>query len=216
MFVTFVPSSFFAPCKVGDHAFIGVCTSSTLLSFLVLFAKDFGPLFQLPVISPLLHYGGGYLVVLASLVRWFDSVSYVFNGWSYILGDCSGWLPMHFGEMNHLSYRHTRFMLSSSVEILQISSYFLTEFCSFLCFSDILHDHLFCSYLLKQSFLLSLFGVGFFPCGFLSFSALQRFGCDWVPDQALLPGPKFAFSIVVSLLFCIVCNCIAAHLKGGC
>ena len=56
-------------------------------------------------------------------------------------------------------------------------------------------------FLSSRTFFPSLFGVGFFPCGFLYFSDLQIFGCDWVPHQALFLGPKFAFSIVVSLLF---------------
>ena len=42
------------------------------------------------------------LVLLA-----FDGVSYVFSILSYVLGDCSGWIPMHFGEMDHLPYRHS-------------------------------------------------------------------------------------------------------------
>ena len=50
------------------------------------------------------HYRGVMLVLLFS---WFDGVSYVFSVWSYVLGDCSGWIPMHFGEMDHLPYRHS-------------------------------------------------------------------------------------------------------------
>ena len=32
---------------------------------------------------------------------------------------------MHFGEMDHLPYRHAQFMPSSSMEVLQINSFFL-------------------------------------------------------------------------------------------
>ena len=77
----------------------------------------------------------------ASMVWWFVSVSYVFSGWSYIQGDCSGWLPMHFGEMDHLPYRHARFVPSSSLVVLQISS---LENLWFLHASvmQLFHDHL--------------------------------------------------------------------------
>ena len=47
---------------------------------------------------------------------------------------------MHFGEMNHLPYRHSQFVPSISMEVLQISNFFLTEFVASSCFSDVLHD----------------------------------------------------------------------------
>ena len=127
--------------------------------------RFFSPSFQLPVTSPTLR--GGYIVVLCFFGWWFVGVSYVFSTWCYILGDCSGWLPMNFGEMDHLPYRHTQFVPSISMEVLQISI-FDRVFCSFSCFSGSLHD--LCLFLLLEHSLLSLFRVGFFPCGFLYFS----------------------------------------------
>ena len=50
------------------------------------------------------HYRGVMLVLFLSC---FDGVIYVFNIWSYVLGDCSDWILMHFGEMDHLPYRHS-------------------------------------------------------------------------------------------------------------
>ena len=50
---------------------------------------------------------------------------------------------MHFGEMDHLPYRHARFMPSSSMVVLQINS-FLSDgrFEASSCFSYVaLHDH---------------------------------------------------------------------------
>ena len=56
---------------------------------------------------PCLHWGGELLLFL--MLPWFDGVSYVFSICSYVLGRCSGWVPMHFGEMDHLPYRHSSF-----------------------------------------------------------------------------------------------------------
>ena len=50
------------------------------------------------------HYRG---VILVLFLSWFDGVSYVFNIWSYVLGNYNCWIPMHFGEMDHLPYRYS-------------------------------------------------------------------------------------------------------------
>ena len=65
-----------------------------------------------------------------------------------------GCLPMHFGEMDHLPYRHTQFMRSSCLEILQISSFFLMADLQLLHASvmQLLHDQLSCSYLREHPF----------------------------------------------------------------
>lgn len=48
-------------------------------------------------------WGGFLLLVL--LLLWFRiGVTYVYNIFSYVLGRCNGWLPMHFTEMKHLPY----------------------------------------------------------------------------------------------------------------
>ena len=49
------------------------------------------------------------VLLLFLMLPWFDGVSYAFNFYSYVQGGCSGWVPMHFGEMNHLPYRHSSF-----------------------------------------------------------------------------------------------------------
>ena len=41
------------------------------------------------------------------MLSWLDGVSYVFSIYSYVLGDCSGWIPMNFDEMDHLPYGHS-------------------------------------------------------------------------------------------------------------
>ena len=92
-----------------------------------------------------LRWGGGGLFYCSNtfMVWWSISVSYVFSGWSYIQGDCSGWLPMHFGEMDHLPYRHAQFIPSSSMVVLHISSFFLMTKLQLLHASvmQLLHDH---------------------------------------------------------------------------
>ena len=50
------------------------------------------------------HYSGVMLVLFLS---WFDGVSYVFSIWFYVLGNYSGWIPMHFDEMNNLPYKNS-------------------------------------------------------------------------------------------------------------
>ena len=42
---------------------------------------------------------------------WFDGVSHVFSICSYVLGRCSGWVSIHFSEMDHFPYRHSSFHL---------------------------------------------------------------------------------------------------------
>ena len=47
---------------------------------------------------------------------------------------------MHFGEMDHLPYKHSSFVPSFSMEVLQIDSFILIEFVASSCFNDVLHD----------------------------------------------------------------------------
>lgn len=49
------------------------------------------------------------VLLFVIMLPWFDGVSYVFNICTYVLGGCSGWVPMHFGEMDHLPYKHSSF-----------------------------------------------------------------------------------------------------------
>ena len=84
-------------------ATIGVYTSFVLSMFLVLLSIG-GIVFSFSVMPYLSTLYGGIFVLLLS---WFDGVSYVFIIQSYVLGDCSGWIPMHFGEMDHLPYGHS-------------------------------------------------------------------------------------------------------------
>ena len=84
-------------------AIIGVCTSFALSMFIVLSVGNIAFSFSV-LISPLNIIGGVFLVLMLS---WFDGVSYVFSICSYVLGNCSGWIPMHFNEMDHLPYGHS-------------------------------------------------------------------------------------------------------------
>ena len=47
---------------------------------------------------------------------------------------------MNFDEIDHLPYRHSQFVPSISMEVLQINSFFLIDFAASSCFSDVLHD----------------------------------------------------------------------------
>ena len=62
----------------------------------------FSSLLQLPITSPLSTLG--VFLILVLMLPWFNGVSYVYNIFSYVVGGCSGWVPMHFNEMNHLRY----------------------------------------------------------------------------------------------------------------
>ena len=98
-------------------AIVGVCTSFALLMFLVLLsARDITLSFSSYLTSQ--HYRGFLLVLM---LFWFDGVSYVFIICSYVLGDCSGWIPMRFSEMDHLSYGHSFILF---LEAMKISSIF--------------------------------------------------------------------------------------------
>ena len=87
--------------------------------------SSFGPLFQLLVTSPLSALGGDLLLFL--MLPWFDGVSYVFSICSYVLGGCSGLVLMHFGEMDHLPYRHSFFVptlvVAFHVRLISFSSF---------------------------------------------------------------------------------------------
>ena len=135
---------------------------------------------------PVCIKGALYCWFYASLVRWFISVSYVFSTWSYILGNCSGWLPMHFDEMDHLPYRHAQCMPSISMEVLQISI-FDWVFWGFSCFSGSLHD--LSLFLSSGTFYAISFWSSIFPMCFSLFLHFIDIFLYWVPDQALLPGP---------------------------
>ena len=82
------------------RAIIGACTSFALSMFLVLLsAGDIAFSFSVHVTSPLSALGGDLLLFL--MLPWFDGVSYVFSICSYVLGGLSGWVHMHFDEMDH-------------------------------------------------------------------------------------------------------------------
>ena len=85
------------------HTYVFFCASWSWF----LDMQFFLPLFQLLVTSPLSALGGVLLLFL--MLPWFDGVSYVFSICSYVLGGYSGWVPMHFGEIDHLPYRHSSF-----------------------------------------------------------------------------------------------------------
>ena len=130
----------------------------------------------------------------ASMVRWFVSVSYVFSGWSYIQGDCSGWLHMHFGEMDHLPYRHARFVpflpwwFSSDQQFLFSDG----RFAASTCFSDAA------------------------PTWSFSCSCLrEHLHCTWVPNMASLPGPNSSHLILHFLSFVGLRHFPKLHLRGG-
>ena len=90
------------------HVIIGVCTFFALLMFLVLLSVgDITFNFSVPITSPLPTLG--VVLLLFLMLPWFNGVSYVFSICSYVLADCSGWIPMLFGEMDHLPYRHSSF-----------------------------------------------------------------------------------------------------------
>ena len=105
------PFHYISPCSVG----LTVSLSVSVLRYLspcswFVCMRLLAHLFSCLSSHPVFIKGGLCCCSNASVVRWFVSVSYVFSGWSYIQGDCSGWLPMHFGEMDHLPYRHARFV----------------------------------------------------------------------------------------------------------
>ena len=130
-----------SPCSVG----LAVSLSMFVLRYLspcswFVCMRLLAHLFSCLSSHPVFIKGGLCCCSNASMVRWFVSVSYVFSGWSYIQGDCSGWLPMHFGEMDHLPYRHARFVpflpwwFSSDQQFLfwwQICGFYMLQWCSF-------------------------------------------------------------------------------------
>ena len=128
-----------SPCSIG----LTVSLSVSVLRYLspcswFVCMRLLAHLFSCLSSHPIFIKGGLCCCSNASVVWWFVSVSYVFSGWSYIQGDCSGWLPMHFGEMDHLPYRHARFVPSSSLVVFFRSAVFLFDgrFAASTCFSD--------------------------------------------------------------------------------
>ena len=103
-----VPSMTLSSCCVDDtchyRCLYFFCTLDVLGSS---FYMRYCIQFQCALHLTLVNIGGVLLLFL--MLPWFDGVSYVFNICSYVLGGCSGWAPMHFGEMDHLPYRHSSF-----------------------------------------------------------------------------------------------------------
>ena len=84
-----------------------ICTLLCILIVVPWLAILFGPLSHLLVTSPLSALRGVLLLFL--MLPWFDGMPYVFIICSYVLIKCSSWVPMHFGEMDHLPYWHSSF-----------------------------------------------------------------------------------------------------------
>ena len=85
------------------HTYVLFCASRSWF----LDMQFFWPTFPVSCHITLVYIRGVLLLVL--MLLWFDGVSYVLSICSYVLDRCSGWVPMHFGEIYHLPYRHSSF-----------------------------------------------------------------------------------------------------------
>ena len=150
--------------------------------------NSFWPTFLVAYNLTLFALGGVLLLFL--ILPWFVGVSYVFNIWSYVLGDCSGWIPMHFGEMDHLPYRHSSFhsyfgcnrlfqwrFFRSAVTfdralwlLHTLVVFYMIIFCSYHLAHSLVWK-LIQSFTSFSSFFPSLFGVWFLPYVLLYFSS---------------------------------------------
>ena len=120
---------------------------------------------------------------------------------------------MHFGEMDHLPYRHAQFVPSSSMDVLQISSFFL------MIDLRLLHDHFFVPICWDISLVGGFFspslgylflGEGFFPCDFLSFPIFRN--CI---VHGYLTWPRCQDPSIIHLSFLSLRNFPKLHLLGG-
>ena len=134
---------------------------------------------------------------------------------------------MHFSEMDHLPYRHAWFVPSSSLVVLQISScsFFLMENLYLLHASVMLFLITFLFLFVgtfflvggffrpSLDFLLSLFGEGFFPLGFLLCSGYRD--CI-VLGYLIWPRCWDPFLSTFFLYFVGLRHFPKLHLRGGC